>query len=246
MAAFGTYRLIPQQATEMTKVAISAGITHIDTAQLYGNEQEVAKVIEEYKDSPKKIYLTTKIHRKLIKQADKDNRAIENSILQMADCVLLHSPEKNFDIAWEQLCRVPNISVGVSNFDVCHLEVLADRKSLKPAVNQIEVTPFNLCSRTVGYCRKNDIKIEAHSAMVKGELMDSDVMHDFASMYGLTPGQLMIKWSLDQGFVPIFSSKNVKHISEVANIQKSSSLQRIQIPTSCDIGYRTHPQYVLS
>ncbi len=243
MPAFGTYRLTPEVATAMTRKAIMSGITHIDTAQLYGNEAEVYSVVREYPG----VALTTKIHRKLIKQADRDNRAIENSVLglNIPKQILLHSPEKNFVVAWEQLSRMSSVDtkIGVSNFDIVHLKQL-EGCAVRPSVNQLEVTPFNLCSETVAYCRDNNIQVEAHSALIKGELMDSAVMHEFASMYKVTPAQLLIQWSLDQGFIPIFSSKNPSHVSELSGLRKNV-ISPVHIPLSCNIGYRTHPQYLV-
>ncbi len=243
MPAFGTYRLTPDVATAMTRKAIMAGITHIDTAQLYGNEAEVYRVVREYPG----VAITTKIHRKLIKQADRDNRSIENSVvgLDIPKQVLLHSPEKNFVAAWVQLSRMSsvNTTIGVSNFDITHLKQL-EGCAICPSVNQLEVTPFNLCSDTVAYCRVKNIQVEAHSALIKGELMDSVIMHEFAGIYGLTPAQLLIQWSLDQGFVPIFSSKNPSHVGELAGLHRNI-INPVHIPVSCNIGYRTHPQYLV-
>lgn len=241
MITFGTYRLPPEVAASMTKVAMLAGITRIDTAQLYGNESEVYNAVV---GNPE-IHITTKIHRKLIKQSDKDNRAIENSVGINASQVLLHSPENNFYIAWQQLSRLHSrgISVGVSNFDVKHLMQL-EACEIRPSSNQIEATPFNLCSETVAYCRANGITIEAHSVLAKGELLDSCELNKLAKVYGLTPAQLMIQWSLDQGFVPIFSSKNPDHIMSIATMPKNSCA--IDIPIEWNIGYRTHPQYTIS
>lgn len=235
MLAFGTYRLPPEVASTMTRKAILLGIKKIDTAQLYMNESEVYQVVKDYPE----VSITTKIHRKLIRQADRDNRAIENSVQIPANEVLLHSPEKNFEIAWEQLKRLveykENMVVGVSNFDIAHLQQL----SSLPAVNQIEVTPFNLCRSTVEYCRKNGIVIEAHSVLLKGELMDSIVINELAIKKALTPAQLMIQWSLGQGFTPIFSSRNPDHIEELVSVKK----EKLNLPIELNIGYKTHPQY---
>jgi len=195
--AFGTYRLPANETKELVEFAINAGIRRIDTAQLYCNEIETYEACKD-----KDVYLTTKIHKKLIRNAIKDNRAIENSLMIKPTAVLLHCPEKNFEVAWEQLKRLDVIR-GVSNFNVEQLQ----RLSSLPAVNQIEVTPFNLCPLTVEYCKKNGIQIEAHSALIKGRS-------------SVSPRKLL-GWSVSCGFIPIFSSKNKEHILENLNIEFS-------------------------
>lgn len=232
---FGTYKLLPDVAQVMVKEAISAGIKHIDTAQLYNNEEQVYNVTKEYPD----VQLTTKIHRRLIRQADRDNRAIENSVEIKPTTVLLHSPEKNYQIAWSQLCRLSNrgISVGVSNFSVEQLKQLTTRK---PDINQIEVTPFNLCLETVKFCKNNYIRIEAHSALTRTGLFGLKVFNE----RDLTPAQLLIQWSLDHGYSPIFSTSNVDHLNEIAGLRVGLD-RSVYIPMDWNIGYRTHLQYTI-
>lgn len=92
---------MPSVASTMARKAILSGIRKIDTAQLYMNEFEVYQVVKDYPE----VSITTKIHHKLIKQADRDNRVIENLVQISANEVLLHSPEKNFEIAWGLLSK---------------------------------------------------------------------------------------------------------------------------------------------
>lgn len=242
MAGFGTYRLSGEEAYKFVTAAITAGIAHIDTAQLYKNESDAYTAFIEARLINAELRLTTKIHRKLIAAADRDNRAIENSVAIKPNLVLLHSPERNFEIAWEQLRRLESsgVSVGVSNFDITHLV----RLSSAPAVNQIEVTPFNRCSRTVEYCKKNGIVIEAHSSLCKGYTLADSAVVQLAEQYSMTPAQLLIQWSLNQGYVPIFTSRNPDHIKEVAVLRKNDLV--IEFPSYFNTSFKTHPQYHVS
>ncbi len=263
---FGTYRIPKEKTAELVTFAIESGCRHIDTAQLYKNEEEVWTAVNEWNKSPKlevppslpnkhHVSVTTKIHKKLIIDSHRDNRSIETSIIGNPALILLHSPEKNFHIAWEQLKRIadspsmetyvhsevrPHIHVhsrpliGVSNFTISDMKQL----SSKPAVNQIEVTPFNDCKTTVDYCTRHGICVQAHSALTKGELLNTPEICQYATAYSLTAPQLMIAWSITNSFVPIFSSKSTQHIEEIL------STPRIHvILPNLHIGYRTHPQY---
>jgi diketogulonate reductase-like aldo/keto reductase len=252
--AFGTYRIPKEKTVDLVTCAIESGCRRIDTAQLYKNEEEVWTAVNEWlvKDttinhksssSKRHISVTTKIHKKLIIDSHKDNRSIETSIIGTPDLILLHSPEKNFHIAWEQLKRLSTqlgadytgkSTIGVSNFTILDME----RLSSKPAVNQIEVTPFNDCKSTVDYCIRHGICIQAHSVLTKGELLNTPELCQYATAYSLTVSQLMIAWSITNKFVPIFSSKSTQHIKEILSTPNT----HVILP-NLHVAYRTHPQY---
>lgn len=234
---FGTYRLSREETDYLIRYAIKHGLS-IDTAQLYKNEDIVVNAIDELRRQGQSVTYTTKIKRNLIKNAIKDNRAIENSIIGDPNLVLLHSPEHNFEVAWEQLRRIAEdrkFDIGVSNFTVNDMLKL----SSTPVVNQIEVTPFNACTDTVQFCKMNSISIQAHSSLTKGELLDCKILNDAAIAYSITPAQAMIVWSHNHGYVPVFSSTSVYNISEIAN---TPSIPEFDLPY-IHINYRTHPQY---
>lgn len=229
MIGFGTYRVAPDITADLVKCAILSGCTLIDSAQLYKNEAECWSVVREYPT----VSYTTKIHRNLIINSNKDNRSIETSIVGVPNLVLLHSPDKNFEIAWEQLKRT-GLPMGVSNFVQSDIEKL----STKPLVNQIEVTPFNEGKEIVSYCQSQSIVIQTHSSLTKGELLDTHELVHSAKQFGLSPAQAMIQWSINQGYIPIFSSKNHKHIEQIIRTKPTEViLPRLHI------GYKTHPQY---
>jgi diketogulonate reductase-like aldo/keto reductase len=163
------------------------------------------------------VNYTDKIHKKLIKNSQLDNRSIElsyyNIVGKKPSLLLLHSPEKNYQIAWEQIKRIPNIKLGVSNFSKFNIENL----SSIPEVNQIEVNCFNTLENTVNYCLSKNIEIQAHSSLCKAELLDTDVLVRYSLLNELTPAQTMIAWSLKKNYIPLFSSKNIFHINEIFN-----------------------------
>lgn len=213
--AFGTYRLPREETSELVKFAIANGCSRIDTAQLYGNEMEAYEAVVSMRRNGFNSHLTTKIHRNVMKEAPRDPLAVYNSIKIKPDAILIHMPLKPSEIlaTYDQLLKLKSsrhFDVGVSNFTV---EDMLRLPSL-PSINQIEVTPFNSCTETVEFCRKNGIEIQAHSALTKGIALQDNTIKMKACQYSLTPAQLLLNWSLNQGYVPIFSSKNKEHIIE--------------------------------
>jgi diketogulonate reductase-like aldo/keto reductase len=248
MIGFGTYRIPVDKTEELVNYAVKIGCKLIDTAQQYGNSHIVAKTLEniEYENKFNNVVnYTDKIHKKLIKNSQLDNRSIElsyyNIVGKKPSLLLLHSPEKNYQIAWEQIKRIPNIKLGVSNFSKFNIENL----SSIPEVNQIEVNCFNTLENTVNYCLSKNIEIQAHSSLCKAELLDTDVLVRYSLLNELTPAQTMIAWSLKKNYIPLFSSKNIFHINEIFNpVNLFNSLDYSSLD-NLNINYKTHPQYLL-
>jgi len=119
-------------------------------------------------------------------------------------------------LADEGLCR----SIGVSNFLAGHLRELLERCRISPAVNQIELSPYNYLYRkdTVDLCREHGICIEAYSPLTKGRRLNDAVLVEIASEMKKTPAQILIRWCLDQEFVVIPKSTHRKRIIENANV----------------------------
>lgn len=212
MKAFGTYRIPAKKTQELVSQAISCGISHIDTAQLYRNELETISAVKHHSH----VTLTTKIHFDKIRNSDRDNRAIETSLDPLCELdpdsvtVLLHAPVDNYTIAWKQLERTHH-HIGVSNFDSDEILAL----SSIPVVNQIEVTPFNPCPETVKFCLSHGITIESHSSLTKGKQLTHPQLIHYANTYRVTPAQVLMGWGLSRGFTTIFSSQKTTHIHEL-------------------------------
>ncbi|GAB4818048.1 hypothetical protein N2152v2_005094 [Parachlorella kessleri] len=94
-------------------------------------------------------------------------------------------------------------SIGVSNFGVPHLEKLSNSAEVVPAVNQIELSPFLQQQEIVEYCRQKGIVLQAYSPLCKGRQLEHPTVVGLAQKLGVTPAQLLIRWSLQRGFVPL-------------------------------------------
>lgn len=240
MLALGTYRLDVNTAVDMVHSAYNAGLRCFDTAQLYKNDKEVSDFL-----SDKDVFLTTKIHRSLIKNSDKDNRAVVKSVYGKPSLVLLHSPEKNFEIAWKQLTSSDlECKYGVSNFTPEHIEML----EVTPYANQIELSPYCQSRKTVRYCEAKGIRIQGHSTLAKGELLDESVLYNLAKKHSATVAQVMLAWGIKKNYTMCFTTKNIDHLLEDLDsvvLASKLSADDMLLLDSLDCGYRTHPQFLV-
>ena len=219
-------------AGEVTKQAIldslEAGYRHIDTARIYGNEVDVGKAVAESRLQREDIFITTKLWN-----ADQGYEstldACEISLgkmgLDYVDLYLMHWPVEGRRLeswtAMEELldkgrCR----SIGVSNFMVHHLEELLEKAHVVPAINQIEMSPYNYLQRKeiLDLCHSTGIVIEAYSPLTKGKKLNDPRLVDLAAKYGKTTAQLLIRWALEKQYVVLPKSVNKDRIVENADV----------------------------
>ncbi|KAL9578255.1 MAG: hypothetical protein Q9212_005833 [Teloschistes hypoglaucus] len=199
---------------------------------MYGNEKAVGSTILKYLSSKdntsglkrEDIHYTTKlannssydVARKSIKQS------VEQCGLGYIDLFLLHSPYggKTARLAsWkavEDAIADGEVKIGgVSNYGVKHLqELMASEPRVLPAVNQIEVHPFNTRTEITSYCQKHDIVVEAYAPLVRAWRMKHPIIASLSNKYSCTPAQLLVRWSLQHGYVPLPKSVTKSRIVE--------------------------------
>jgi diketogulonate reductase-like aldo/keto reductase len=233
----GVYLTSGEETVRSVRWALEAGYRGFDSAQMYRNEREVGKSIISWLSDEKSnteklkredIFFTSKLAfnttyadaRKSIKQS------VKNSGLGYIDLFLLHSPYggKNSRLAsWkavEDAIDDGEVRIGgVSNYGVKHLEeLLATRPRVIPAVNQIEVHPFNTRTKITSFCEKKEILIEAYAPLARALRMKHPTIVSLSKKYSCTPAQLMMRWSLQHGFIPLPKSVTKKRIEENGQI----------------------------
>ncbi|CAG8526155.1 13388_t:CDS:2 [Ambispora gerdemannii] len=227
----GVYQAEPGVTTEKAvSWALKAGYRHIDTAALYGNEEDVGKAIALSGIPRSEIFVTTKIWNS-DQGYSTTLRAAEASLSRLQtgyiDLLLLHSPlpgkknRRESYLALQELAANGKVkSIGVSNYGVHHLtEILDDPEiNIKPAVNQIEVHPWLLRNDIVTFCRENDILVEAYSPLTKGLKLKESTLVKIAEKYHKSPAQILIRWSLQSKFVTLPKSVNHGRIIENASV----------------------------
>lgn len=137
-------------------------------------------------------------------------------------------------------------SIGVSNFNIHHLEALKMHSDITPSVNQIEVHPFLQQSSLVDYCKDNGIVIQAYSPLTRGQKLDHHVLRTLAKQYDKTPAQILLRWSLQKGFVCIPKSFHYERIKENFKVFDFHIEQpHMDLLDSLEEGYRTGRDKIL-
>ena len=213
-------------AREAVLAAVRAGYRHVDTARIYGNEADVGAGVRASGLPREQLFVTTKLWND-DQGYDCALRAFDASLqrlgLDHVDLYLLHWPVagKRLD-SWRALERLYDEkrarSIGVSNFLVPHLKELLDSAKHRPAVNQIELTPFLQRRDTTAFCRQHGIVVEAYSPLTHGRRLDHPVLADVARRAGRTVAQVLLRWSVQHGNVVLPKSTKPARIAENAAI----------------------------
>ncbi len=222
---FGTWQIFPNgRAKKATLSALQAGYQHIDTARIYGNEKGVGEAIRESSVNREAVFLTTKLWNSN-QGYDEAHKAFETSLsrlgLEYVDLYLIHWPVsgKRLD-SWRAIEEIYKSgrakSIGVSNFTVKHLQELMNISSVVPTVNQVEFHPFlyNEQIELLEFCDKHNIVVEAYSPLAHGKKTDEEVLPRIAEAHNKSPQQIMIRWCLQHGTVPLPKSSNFDHIKQ--------------------------------
>jgi diketogulonate reductase-like aldo/keto reductase len=218
----GVYLMSGREADSAVKDALQSGYRAIDSAQMYRNERECGQAILSWLSDPEAN--TTGLKREDLFFASKlasnssynaARKSIKQSVqacgLGYIDLFLLHSPYggKTARLAsWKAVEDAINEGEvrtgGVSNFGVKHLEeLIASKPRIMPSVNQIEVHPFNTREEITSFCQQNNVLVEAYAPLARALRMKHPTITALAKKYSCTPAQLMVRWSLQKGFIPL-------------------------------------------
>jgi 2,5-diketo-D-gluconate reductase A len=223
---FGVFQIDPAETAEAVSRAFEVGYRHIDTAEMYGNEQGVGEAVRASGLDRADVYITSKLnngdHR-----PDDARRAFEGTLsalgLDHVDLFLIHWPlpalyDGDFVSTWKTLEEFQRDgrarSIGVSNFQVDHLERLAAESDVVPAVNQIELHPYLLNEEVDAYGQEHGIATEAWSPIAQGAVLDDPVISDIAGKLGRSPAQVVLRWHIERGTIVFPKSTTPARIQE--------------------------------
>jgi len=221
---FGTYQIPPGRETEAAvSVALREGYRHIDTAALYGNERDVGAAVQKSGLGREEVFVTSKLwnsdhgYRKALQAFE---RSLQKLGLEYVDLYLVHSPGQRATRAetWQAMEAILESgkarSVGVSNYGVHHLQQLLGNCKHRPAVNQIELHPYNQHADIVKFCQEQKIALEAYAPLTRGYRISDPPLVKIAQKYGKTPAQILIRWGLQKGYIVIPKSTKPERIRE--------------------------------
>jgi len=232
---FGTWQTPDGDvARESVRAALACGYRHIDTAAAYQNEVTVGEGMRASGVKREDVFLTTK-HWVSDRGYEKTIAAAEQSLKKLGtdylDLYLIHWPcvaavssdwEKVNESTWrgfEQLARDGKIrALGVSNFEVKHLEALWKVAEIKPTVNQIEYHPGYVQRETVAWCKDHGVLVEAWSPLGNGQLLADPLLARIAAAHGKSTAQVCIRYALEHGVVPLPKSVHAERIAANADV----------------------------
>ncbi|NOU82060.1 aldo/keto reductase [Paenibacillus sp. LMG 31459] len=212
-----------QEVVDSVKAAIKAGYRSIDTATVYGNEEGVGQAIRESGVARDELFITTKVWNN-DQGYDSTLAAFDLSLsklgLDYVDLYLVHWPIRaKYKDTWRALEKLyadgKVRAIGVSNFQIDHLEDLLTEAKVKPMVNQVELHPLLSQLELREFCRAQGIQIEAWAPLAQGHLLDNEVIAEIAERHNKTLPQVILRWDLQNGIVTI--PKSVKEERIIAN-----------------------------
>lgn len=218
----GVFRAAPDEAYAAVREALAAGYRHIDTAQVYGNEQAVGQAVRDSGLPREDVFVTTKLWNDFQRPGAVEpavQRSIQALGLGAPDLMLLHWPVAGQRLAaWAELERLRDAgtlrAIGVSNFMVPHLRELLAHARTVPAVNQVELSPFLQQRGLRALCQAQGIVVQAYSPLTKGRRLDHPVLARIARDVQRSPAQVLLRWGLQQGLVVLPKSTRPARIRE--------------------------------
>ncbi|ALC81765.1 MULTISPECIES: aldo/keto reductase [Bacillus] len=206
--------------------AYETGYRLIDTAAAYGNEKEVGKTIKNLVLPREELFITTKLwnsdqgYQSTLQAFKKSMKLLQ---LDYLDLYLIHwAVQDKFLDSWramEKLYEEGYIrAIGVCNFQISHLDQLISNCNVLPVINQIEYHPYLVQNNLHDYCLNKNIQVEAWSPLGQGSLVHDRSLLAIAEKYNKSVAQVILKWHMHKGIIPIPKSSNPKRIKENFNI----------------------------
>lgn len=226
---YGTFQITPETTKDSVLEAFDVGYRHIDTAQMYGNEAEVGQALKESGLARDEVFITSKLNNSFhkfddaLEAADGSLRALG---VEQMDLFLIHWPLPTIDVdyveTWKAMIEIYKAgkarAIGVSNFQVSHLQRLMDETDTVPAVNQIEIHPYLTNEEVRAFDAEHNIATEAWSPIAQGAVLEDSLLKDIAERLDRTVAQVTLRWHLQQGHIVFPKSVTRSRIEENFNL----------------------------
>ncbi|MDR0364848.1 MAG: aldo/keto reductase [Bacteroidales bacterium] len=220
---FGTYEIEDNQlVAELVEEALKVGYRHIDTASIYKNEQGIGQGLKKSDIPRKEIFVTSKLwnpkqgYDSTLREFD---LSLEKLQIDYMDLYLIHWPKGELSKeSWRAIERIYKEgrvrAIGVSNFQIYHLEDLFTACEIKPMINQIELHPYLTQQPLRDFCKKHNILVEAWSPLMRGGIFEIPLLQQLSEKYNRTIAQIVLKWDVQLDIATIPKSVRVDRIKE--------------------------------
>ncbi|QIG44853.1 aldo/keto reductase [Nocardioides anomalus] len=223
---FGVFQVPPEQTADVVSQALQVGYRHIDTAEMYQNEQEVGEALKATDVPREELWITSKLNNGFHKPDDA-RRAFDETLsklgLDQIDLFLIHWPlptlyDGDYVSTWKTLTEFVQDgrarSVGVSNFQPAHLDRIVAETGIVPVVNQIEAHPYFLNDEAREASHRHGILVEAWSPIAQGAVLDDEVITQVAAAHDKTPSQVTLRWHVQRGDIVFPKSMHRERMEE--------------------------------
>lgn len=214
----GTWKLT-QDTAEAIRTALQIGYRLIDTSGDYGTQEGIGEGIRRSGLARPDFYLVTKVE-----ETDDAYEALGRSLdelgLDHADLVLIHRPPQDGvgEALWQGLIRAKEnglaVDIGVSNYSAASIDALVEATGVVPVVNQIEWSPFGHSDDMLRYAEDNAIVLQAYSPLTRMKRLDDPTLATIAERYDETPAQILLRWNVQHGVVPLPKAEKREHLEE--------------------------------
>jgi 2,5-diketo-D-gluconate reductase A len=223
---FGVFQIDPAETAEAVTRALDIGYRHIDTAQMYRNEKGVGEAVRSSGVPRDQVFVTSKLSN-AAHRPDDARRAFDETLAALdlghVDLFLIHWPlptlyDGDYVTTWRTMIEFAQDgrarSIGVSNFQVPHLQRIIDETGVVPAVNQIEAHPYFINDAVREYGREHGIVTEAWSPIAQGGVLEDETITQIAEKVGKTPAQVVLRWHVQRGDIIFPKSVTPSRIRE--------------------------------
>jgi diketogulonate reductase-like aldo/keto reductase len=217
---FGVWKASSGDCYNAVRTALEIGYRHIDTARIYGNEEDVGRAVKDSGIPRSELFITTKLwNSDQAKAQAAFDESLERLALDYVDLYLVHFPvTKTRMAAYTALEKIHASgkarSIGVSNYIPAHLDELLATTKITPAVNQIELHPWLAQKELKNYCETKSIKIQAYSPLAHGQKTGDASLNPLAAKHGKSIAQILLRWSIQKGNIVLVKSVSPQRIQE--------------------------------
>jgi 2,5-diketo-D-gluconate reductase A len=212
-------------AERVVPTAVEAGYRLVDTAENYANERGVGRGLRASGLPREELFVTTKFNKQW-HSVDGARRACEASLerlgLDYLDLFLVHWPNPDQDRYVDAFRGLLELlrdgllrAVGTSNFTPAHLQRVIDETGVTPDVNQLQLSPYIVQEQARAFAARQGIVVQSWSPLGRGaELRSEPVVGELAQRHGRTPAQILLRWHIELGLVPVPKSEDPQRLRE--------------------------------